>query len=167
MKPRNWRKRYGCPLTTDRELHTLPDCEIARQEKAYREWLVSSGRVVADDYYIALVENERRDILRWRQEEVERAKTAISIAPNSYRRKEARKALREAEARFASTETEMAISKAYKALEWAVNDYIHAQYREPHVIISQFGDRSEDNHVDEFKTRMAFRQFYKSVERFA
>ena len=44
MKPRNWRKRYDCPLTTDRELHTLPDCEIARQEKAYREWLVSSGR---------------------------------------------------------------------------------------------------------------------------
>lgn len=147
MKPRNWRKRYGCPLTTDRELHTLPDWEIARQEKAYRKWLVSSGRVVADDYY--------------------RAKTAISIAPNSYRRKEARKALREAEARFASTETEMAISKAYEALEWAVNDYIHAQYREPHVIISQFGDRSEDNHVDEFKTPKAFRQFYKSVERFA
>ena len=52
-------------------------------------------------------------------------------------------------------------------LEWAVNDYIHAQYREPHVIISQFGDRPEDDHVDEFTTPKAFRQFYKSVERFA
>ena len=59
MKPRNWRKRFGTPLTTDRELCTLSDDALRDQRDAYEEWLRAAGHVRPTDVDFAAARRSR------------------------------------------------------------------------------------------------------------
>lgn len=159
MKPKNWRRRFGTAMTSDRELRTLPNSWLRRQADAYRAWLVHSERVTVDAYASACIEDSLRQELLWRQSAVERAIEQLATAHNSYRRKKARDAIASAKDYLCRAETALEDEKAIRAaaLDYAVADYISGQYVYPHVTIE------EDGAQRVFETPQDFRRAWKTA----
>lgn len=155
-------------MTSDRVLRHMPDSYHVRQAKAYRAWLVRSGRVAVDDYWIAEVENECRDAIMGAQMTVEHYRQVITLAPNSYMRKKARDDLQAAQNRLEERLREAGTPRSPAALERALDAYIEAQRRAyPVLEIYQVVEDDITLRIAVFETERDARAGLKTIEAFA
>ena len=174
MKPRNWRKRYGSPMTTDRELRTLPDDAIQHQRAAYEKWLRRAGHVCPTDADFAAVRQSRawaldsaRLSLEYASEKAARfvgepdAQWSMSRATWLKRRKEANSALSSAQSayRVARGELDNLVSIREDALDNAISRRLHARCDVPAVVVSLDGAAPQA-----FATDRDFRRAWKQME---
>ena len=161
-------------MTTDRELRTLPDHELARQEREYRRWLECSGHVQATDADFAAVRQSRawaldsaRLSLEYASEQAARfvgapdAQWSMSRATWLKRRKEANSALPSAQSayRVARGELDNLVSIREDALDNAISRRLHARCDVPAVVVSLDGAAPQA-----FATDRDFRRAWKQME---
>ena len=163
MKPRNWRKRFGTPLTSDRELRQMPEDFPQKQAEAYRDWL--RPRVVPTDADFARVRAARAAIYSWRLEVVAGCERQLAAATTNYYRRKAGKELREAKYLLVEAIARLDENKGIseQALEKALQEYIDRQRLEPAVVVTHYNDSGEpETHT--FATDRDFRRAWKQME---
>ena len=174
MKLRNWRKRFGTPLTTDREPRTLSDDALRDQRDAYEEWLRAAGHVRPTDVDFAAVRRSRGWALNSARLSLEYAsEKAARFAgePDEYwsmsratwlkRRKEANYALSDAQRdyRVARRELDNLVSIREDAIDNAISRRLYARLDGSAVVVSLDGAAPQA-----FATDRDFRRAWKQME---